>query len=78
MNSNYDNFNAFERTIKKNIGKNIIIYTTYGSDKKEFKGLIEDATNSFIIISDPTSGEWYLILLIDINYIKFLEKVDLN
>ena len=78
MNSNYDNFNAFERTIKKNIGKNIIIYATYGSDKKEFKGLIEDATNSFIIISDPTIGEWYLILLIDINYIKFLEKVDLN
>ena len=81
MNSNYNNYelnvNSFERISKNNIGKNIIIYATYGSEKKEFKGIIEDATSSFIIISDPTKGEWYLILLIDIDYIKFLEKVNL-
>jgi len=40
-----------------------------------FKGIIEQSGRDHIILSDPTTGEWYLILMIYINYIKFDERI---
>ena len=29
-----------------------------------------------LIISDPTTGKWYLILMIYLNYVEFEEKIN--
>ena len=80
---NYQN-TVFEQSYIENIlrlnkGKKVEIYASY-PDSSEwrnmvFKGIIEQSGRDHIILSNPQSGEWYLILLIYVNYIKFDENI---
>lgn len=68
-----------ENILRLNRGKQVEIYASY-PDSTEwrdriFKGIIEQSGRDHIILSDPTTGEWYLILMIYINYIKFDERI---
>ena len=45
---------------------------------KTFKGIIEEAGKDHLIISDPLNGNWYLILMIYLNYVEFEEKMNYN
>lgn len=68
-----------ENILRLNRGKQVEIYASY-PDSTEwrdriFKGIVEQSGRDHIILSDPTTGEWYLILMIYINYIKFDERI---
>ena len=41
-----------------------------------FKGIIEQSGKDHIILSDPNTGNWYLLLLIYVDYIKFDENIN--
>ena len=68
-----------ENILRLNRGKKVEIYAYYpDSDEwrdKIFKGIIEQSGRDHIILSDPTTGNWYLILIIYVNFIKFDEKI---
>ena len=40
-----------------------------------FSGIIEQSGRDHIILSDPKTGDWYLILIIYVNFIKFDERI---
>ena len=68
-----------ENILRLNRGKNVDIYASYpDSDEwrnKIFSGIVEQSGRDHIILSDPKTGNWYLILLIYINFIKFDERI---
>lgn len=41
-----------------------------------FTGIIEQAGRDHLIISNPNTGKWYLILLVYLNYAEFDEKIN--
>ena len=68
-----------ENILRLNRGKQVEIYASY-PDSSEwrdmvFKGIIEQSGRDHIILSDPKTGEWYLILIIYVNYIKSDERI---
>ena len=66
--------------IKKNIGKLVTIYYSNPNSiewhDKELIGIIEKVGYDHIILSDPKTGEWLLLLNIYLNYIKFSEIIN--
>ena len=69
-----------ENILRLNKGKKVEIYTTF-PDANEwrdrvFKGIVEQSGKDHIILSDPSTGEWYLILMIYVDYIKFDERIN--
>lgn len=41
-----------------------------------FTGIIEQAARDHLIISNPSTGKWYLILMVYLNYVEFDEKIN--
>ena len=41
-----------------------------------FTGIVEQAARDHLIISNPNTGKWYLILMIYLNYAEFDEKIN--
>lgn len=68
-----------ENIIRLNKGKKAKFFVTIpGSNDwqdKVFEGIIEQAGRDHIIISNPTNGEWYLILMIYLDYVTFDEPI---
>ena len=80
---NYSN-TVFEQSYIENIlrlnrGKKVEVYASYpdSSDWRDmvFKGIVEQSGRDHIILSDPKTGDWYLILIIYVNYVKFDEAI---
>ncbi len=71
-----------ENILRFNRGKMAKFYITVpGSEEwkdKIFTGIIEQAGRDHIIVSNPTNGEWYLILMIYLNYVTFEEPINYN
>ena len=70
-----------EDILKLNIGKKVSIYQAFpNSDEskdKIFTGIIEQTGKDYIALSDPTTGNWYLLLMIYVNFIKFDEEINI-
>lgn len=69
-----------ENILRLNKGKKVKVYVSY-SDSVEWRdkiytGLIEQAGRDHLIISDPETGKWYLILMIYLDYVEFDEKIN--
>lgn len=68
-----------ENILRLNKGKQVEIYASYpdSNDWRDriFSGIIEQSGRDHIILSDPKTGKWYLILIIYVNYIKFDERI---
>lgn len=68
-----------ENILRLNKGKQVEIYASYPDSTewrdKIFKGIIEASGRDHIILSDPNTGQWYLILMIYINYIRSNERI---
>jgi len=65
--------------LKLNKGKKVKAYFSYpkGNDgQKEYDGIIEDAFNDYLLMSDPKTGEWYLLKVHYLNYVVFEEKIN--
>lgn len=77
-----DEQSYIENIIRLNRGKKARFYITVpGSNEyidKEFSGIIEQAGKDHIIVSNPSNGEWYLILLIYLNFVIFDEPIKSN
>ena len=41
-----------------------------------FNGIIEQAGRDHIIVSNPNTGEWYLILMIYLDFVTFEESIN--
>ncbi len=69
-----------ENILRLNKGKKVKAYVSYPDsiDWKDsvYTGIIEQAGRDHLIISDPSTGKWYLILMIYLNYVEFEEKIN--
>ena len=68
-----------ENILRLNKGKKVRVHQTFPDSNEwrdlEFTGIIEQSGRDHIILSDPATGNWYLILIIYVNFIKFYEKI---
>ena len=67
-----------ENILRMNKGKKITLYIIfpYSNDIKEIKGIIEQSGKDFITLSDPSTGKWFLLPIIYLNYIAFDERIN--
>ena len=61
--------------LKDNLNKKVNVFTTYKTDEKSFSGILEEYLDDNLIVSCPSTGNWYLIPLKFIYYIEFEEKI---
>ena len=69
-----------ENILRLNKGKLGKFYCSF-PDSNEWKdtiftGVIEQAARDHLIISNPSTGKWYLILMVYLNYAEFDEKIN--
>lgn len=83
MNTVYNNQNEqsyIENILRLNRGKQVEVYMSFADAEKwkdkVFRGIIEQSGKDHIILSDPNTGNWYLLLLIYVDYIKFDENIN--
>lgn len=71
-----------ENILRLNRGKMARFHVTVpGSvewQDRVFNGIIEQAGRDHIIVSNPSTGEWYLILMIYLDFVTFEEPVEYN
>ena len=86
-NSNYGDDLPLEQSYIENIlrlnrGKKARFHVTVpGSiewQDRVFDGIIEQAGKDHIIVSNPNTGEWYLILIIYLDFVTFEEPINYN
>lgn len=69
-----------ENILRMNKGKKAKFHITVpGSAQwqdRVFDGIIEQAGRDHIIVSNPTTGEWYLILMIYLDFVTFEESIN--
>lgn len=69
-----------ENILRLNLGKVATIYMTFENNSewnaKVFKGRLEAAGRDHIIISDPSTGTRYLLLMVNLDYITFDEELN--
>lgn len=69
-----------ENILRLNRGKLATLYFSYPDSvewrDKTYTGIIEAAGRDHIILSDPKTGRWYLLLMIYLNYVDFDEKIN--
>ena len=75
-----DEQSYIENILRLNKGKVGKFHVTIPSSNdwrdKIFTGVIEQAGRDHIIVSNPTNGEWYLILMIYLDYVTFNEPIN--
>lgn len=80
-NINYNGNESYnENILRANIGKIATFYMTFTDSvewrDKSFTGIIEEAGRDHVIISDPKTGKWHLLVLLYLNYIEFNEPIN--
>ena len=69
-----------ENILRLNRGKKAKFHITVpGSEKwqdRVFEGIIEQSGRDHIIVSNPSTGEWYLILMIYLDFVTFEESIN--
>ena len=71
-----------ENILRLNKGKKVKAYVSYPDslDWKDsiYNGTIEQAGRDHLIIRNPETGKWYLILMIYLNFVEFDESINYN
>ncbi len=69
-----------ENILRLNKGKRVNVYVSYPDSNewrdKVYSGVIEEAGRDHLVISDPTTGNWYLLRMIYLDYVEFMEKIN--
>lgn len=69
-----------ENILRLNKGKNVRVHMTFPDSNefrdREFKGIIEQSGRDHIILRDPKTGTWELLLMIYVDFITFDEKIN--
>lgn len=80
--SDFDEQSYVENIIRLNKGKKAKFHVTVpGSiewQDRVFDGIVEQAGKDHVIVSNPKTGEWYLILLIYVDFVTFEEPIKYN
>ncbi len=69
-----------ENILRLNKGKKVRVHMTFPDSNeyrdREFVGIIEQSGRDHIILSDPSTGIWNLLLMIYVDFISFDEKIN--
>lgn len=69
-----------ENILRLNKGKVASFYMSFPDSNqwrdKIFTGVVEQAARDHVVISDPNTGKWYILLTIYLNFIVFDEKIN--
>lgn len=69
-----------ENILRLNKGKKARVHMTFPDSNefrdREFSGIIEQSGRDHIILSDPKTGTWELLLMIYVDFITFDEKIN--
>ena len=75
-----DEQSYIENILRLNRGKRARFHVTVpGSiewQDRVFDGIIEQSGKDHIIVSNPNSGEWYLVLMIYLDFVTFEEPIN--
>lgn len=68
-----------ENILRLNKGKKVKAYFSYPDSTqwrdKVYGGIIEEAGRDHLVLSDPKTGDWYLLRMIYLDYVEFEEKI---
>ena len=69
-----------ENILRLNKGKRVNAYYSYPDSNewrdKIYSGIIEEAGRDHLILSDPVNGNWYMLRMIYLNYVEFMERIN--
>ena len=69
-----------ENILRLNKGKRVNVYYTYPDSNewrdKVYQGIIEEAGRDHLVLSDPSTGNWYLLRMIYLDYVEFMERIN--
>ncbi len=69
-----------ENILRLNKGKQVRVHMTFPDSvefrDREFVGIVEQSGRDHIILSDPKTGKWFLLLMIYVDFITFDEKIN--
>ena len=69
-----------ENILRLNKGKKVTVHMTFPDSiefkDREFKGIVEQAGRDHLILSDPATGKWFLLLMIYVDFITFEEYIN--
>ena len=69
-----------ENILRLNAGKKAKLHVTVPGSKewqdRVFEGIIEQSGRDHIIMSNPQTGEWYLVLMIYLDFVTFEETIN--
>ncbi len=69
-----------ENILRFNRGKRVRVYQTFEYNPewpaKIFEGIIVEAGRDHLILSNPDTGENYLLLMVNLDYVEFAEPID--
>ena len=69
-----------ENILRLNAGKKAKLHVTVPGSKewqdRVFEGIIEQSGRDHIIMSNPQTGEWYLVLMIYLGFVTFEEPIN--
>ena len=69
-----------ENILRLNKGQKIKAYVSYPDSSawqnKVYEGIIEEAGKDHLIIRDPINNVWYLIRMIYLNYVEFMDPIN--
>jgi spore germination protein Q len=69
-----------ENILRFNRGKWANVYQTFEYNPewpaKVFRGIIEEAGRDHLIISNPETGKYYLLLMVNLDYVEFDEPIE--
>lgn len=80
QNNQIEEQSYIENILRLNRGKKVRIHMTFPDSNefrdKVFTGVIEQSGRDHIILSDSATGNWYLLLIIYLDYIEFNERIN--
>lgn len=69
-----------ENILRLNRGKQVRVHMTFPDSNefrdREFNGIIEQSGRDHIILSEPSTGKWQLLLMIYVDFITFDETIN--
>ena len=72
--------NSYIDIFNINIGKIVDVHMSFNnsnSDTKSiFNGVLESANDNYIIISEPKTGKWTMLILDYLDYVVFEEEIN--
>lgn len=76
----YNEQSYIENILRLNKGRKVKAYVSF-PDSTEWKnsiftGLIEEAGKDHLIIKDNLNGNWYLIRILYLDYVEFMEPIN--